>query len=41
MHRVVEKNESPRQVADEYGVSQETILRITLHVQKQHGQQEA
>jgi hypothetical protein len=41
MHRVVENNESLRQVADQYGVSHETIHRIMLHVQKQRGQQEA
>jgi hypothetical protein len=38
MHRVVENNESLRQVANEYGVSHETIRRIMLHVQKQGGQ---
>jgi hypothetical protein len=41
MHRVVENTESLRKVADEYGVSHETIRRILLHVQKQYGQQEA
>jgi DNA-directed RNA polymerase subunit N (RpoN/RPB10) len=41
MHRVVENNESLRQVADEYGVSHETIRRIMLHVQKQREQLEA
>jgi hypothetical protein len=41
MHRVVENNESLRQVADEYGVSHETIRRIMLHVHQQLGQQEA
>jgi len=41
MHRVVENTESLRKVAEEYGVSHETIRRILLHVQKQYGQQEA
>jgi len=41
IHRVVENNESLRTVAQEYGVSHETIRRIMLHVQKQCGQQEA
>jgi hypothetical protein len=41
MHRVVENNESLRQVADAYGVSHETIRRIMLHIQKQRRQQEA
>ncbi len=41
MHRVVENNEPLRTVAQEYGVSHETIRRIMLHVQKQRGQQEA
>ena len=40
MHRVVEDNEPLRQVADEYGVSHETIRRILLHVQNQDGPQE-
>jgi hypothetical protein len=41
MHRVAEDNEPLRKVADEYGVSHETIRRIMLLVQKQRGQQEA
>ena len=41
LHRIVENNESLRKVADEYGVSHETIRRIMLHVKKQRGQQEA
>jgi len=41
MLRVVENNESLRQVADEYGVSGETIHCIMLHAHKQRGQQEA
>jgi hypothetical protein len=41
IHRVVENNEPLRKVADEYGVSHETIRRIMLHVQNQCGQQEA
>ena len=41
IHRVVENNESLRIVAQEYGVSHETIRRIMLQVQKQRGQQEA
>jgi len=41
IHRVVENNEPLRAVAQEYGVSHETIRRIMLHVQKQRGQQEA
>jgi len=41
MHRLVENSEPLRTVAQEYGVSHETIRRITLHVQKQRGQQEA
>ena len=39
MHRVVENNESLRAVAQEYGVSHETIRRIIHQVQKQHIQQ--
>ena len=41
IHRVVENTEPLRKVADEYGVSHETIRRLMLHVQKQRGQQEA
>ena len=41
VQRVVEQKESLRTVAAAYGVSHETIRRIMLHVQKQHGQQEA
>jgi hypothetical protein len=41
LHRVVENKESLRAIAQEYGVSHETIRRIMLHVQKQRGQQEA
>ena len=41
IHRVVENNEPLRTVAQDYGVSHETIRRIMLHVQKQRGQQEA
>jgi hypothetical protein len=41
MHRVVENNESLRAIAQEYGVSHETIRRIILHVQNQRGQEEA
>ena len=38
VHRVVEQKEPLRTVAAAYGVSHETIRRIALHVQKQHGQ---
>jgi len=41
MPRVVENKESLRTVAQEYGVSHETIRRNMLHVQMQRGQQEA
>jgi hypothetical protein len=41
MHRVVENNEPLHKLADEYGVSHETIRRIMIHAQKQCGQQEA
>jgi len=41
IHRVVENNEPLRTVAQDYGVSHETIRRIMLHVQKQRGQKEA
>ena len=41
VQRVVEQKEPLRTVAAAYGVSHETIRRIILHVQKQHGQQEA
>ena len=35
LHRVEEKKDLLRKVADEYGVSHETIRRIMLHVQEQ------
>ena len=38
---VVEQKEPLRAVAAVYGVSHETIRRITLHVQRQSGQQKA
>jgi hypothetical protein len=38
LHRVVENNESLRAVAQEFGVSHETIRRIILRVQKQQVQ---
>jgi len=41
MDRVVQNNEPLRSIAQEYGVSQETIRRIIHRVQKQHLQQEA
>jgi hypothetical protein len=41
IHRVMAQKEPLRTVAIAYGVSHETIRRIVLHVQKQHGQQEA
>ncbi len=41
VHHVVEQKESLHTVAAAYGVSQETIRRILLHIQKQRGQQEA
>jgi hypothetical protein len=41
VHRVVEMKEPLRTVAAAYGVSHETIRRIMLHAQKQHGQQES
>jgi hypothetical protein len=41
MPRVVENKESLRTVAQEYGVSHETIRRNMLHFQLQRGQQEA
>ena len=41
LHRVVENHEPLRTVADEYGVSHETIRRLILHAQKPRGQQEA
>jgi len=41
MPRVVENKESLRTVAQEYGVSHETIRRNMLHFQMQRGQQEA
>ncbi len=39
IHRVFEKKESLRTVANEYGVSHETIRRIILQVHKQSIQQ--
>jgi hypothetical protein len=41
VQRVVEQKEPLRTVAAAYGVSHETIRRIVLHVQKQHGQERA
>lgn len=41
MHRIVENSEPLRAVAQEYGVSYETISRVMLLIQKQCGQQEA
>ena len=41
LHRVVEKKEPLRTVAEAYGVSHETIRRIILHVRKQSVQKEA
>ena len=41
IHRVMEKKEPLRTVAAAYGVSQETIRRLLLHVQKPRGRQEA
>jgi hypothetical protein len=41
VQRVVEQKESLRTVAAAYRVSHETIRRIVLHVQKQHGQERA
>src|SRR2546430_11942488 len=41
LHRVMEKKEPLRTVAAAYGVSQETIRRLLLHVQKPRGQPEA
>jgi hypothetical protein len=41
IHRVVENNEPLRQVANEYGVSHETIRRLILHAHQERGQQEA
>ena len=41
IHRVVENNEPLRTVAQEYGVSHETIRRFLLHTHQQRGQQEA
>jgi hypothetical protein len=40
VNRVVEQKEPLRTVAAAYGVSHETIRRILLHIQEQHGQQE-
>ncbi len=40
IHRVVENNEPLRTVAQEYGVSHETIRRVMLHVHKQRVQKE-
>jgi hypothetical protein len=41
VQRVVQQQEPLRTVAATYGVSHETIRRIVLHVQKQHGQEGA
>ena len=41
IHRVVENNEPLRKVADEYGVSHETIRRLILHAHQQRGLPEA
>ena len=41
IHRVVENNEPLRQVANEYGVSHETIRRLILNAHQERGQQEA
>ena len=41
MQRMVESKKSLRAIAQEYGVSHETIRRIMLHVHQQLGQQEA
>jgi len=41
IHRVVENDEPLRKVADEYGLSHETIRRLILHAHQQRGQQEA
>ena len=41
VQRVVEQKEPLRTVVTAYGVSQETIRRLLLHVQKPRGQQEA
>jgi hypothetical protein len=41
VQRVVEQEEPLRSVAAAYGVSHETIRRLLLRVQRQHGQQEA
>jgi hypothetical protein len=40
VHRVVEQKEPLRTVAAAYGVSHETIRRILLHTNHQHGQQD-
>jgi len=40
IHRVVENNEPLRTVAQEYGVSHETIRRLLLRVQKQRRREE-
>jgi len=41
MQRVLEQKEPLRTLEASYGVSDETIRRILLHVQKQRGQQES
>jgi hypothetical protein len=41
IHRVAENNEPLRAIAQEYGVSHETIRRLILHAHKPRGQQEA
>ena len=40
VQRVVEQKEPLRTLAASYGVSHETIRRIMLHFQEQHGKQE-
>ncbi|HEY6410240.1 MAG TPA: hypothetical protein VIY29_22525 [Ktedonobacteraceae bacterium] len=40
VQRVVEQKEPLRSVAADFGVSHETIRRLLLRVQRQHGQQE-
>ena len=41
MHRVVDNNEPLRTVAQEYGVSHETIRRLIHAATKEHAPQEA
>jgi hypothetical protein len=41
MHRIVDNNEPLRVVAEEYGVSHETIRRILLLTRQQRVQQDA